>query len=160
MPSAGAEELLERLEMAWRPLREVAEAAGPAVLEQATSAGWSGKEMIAHVAFWEEAVEGFVTLVLRQRVLSEGWEFGSGYRPEEEWPAADVHNAREAAWARHRPSAEVLARWDAAHARLVRFLGTVSDEEAEAHADYFTESVEGHFGDHRAEFEELRAASE
>jgi hypothetical protein len=140
-------------------LRAVAEAAGHGVLEQPTSAGWTGKEMIAHVAFWEEAVEGFVTLVLRQRPLPEGWEFGSGYRPEEAWPAADVHNAREAAWARYRPSAEVLERWDAAHARLVAFLETVSDEEAAAHADYFTECVEGHFGDHRADFEELRAAS-
>jgi hypothetical protein len=55
---------------------------------------------------------------------------------------------------------EVLERWDAAHARLVAFLETVSDEEAAAHADYFTECLEGHFGDHRAEFEELRVASE
>ena len=45
---------------------------------------------------------------------------------------ADVHNAREAAWATPRPASEVIARLDAGHARFVELLESLTPEERES----------------------------
>ena len=46
-----------------------------------------------------------------------------------DWPPAMVHNAREAAWARPRNPSEVLARWDAAHVRVLELIDGLDQEE-------------------------------
>jgi hypothetical protein len=130
MPEARTVALLERVERKWRPLRETAEEVGLDGLERSTSAGWTAKEMIAHVAFWEEAVEGAVRGLFRGE-STEGFRFGSGYIPHGEWPRADVHNAREAA-----------------------SLATVTDEEIATHERYFNE-IGVHFEEHLPELEAL-----
>jgi hypothetical protein len=122
-------------------------------LERATPSGWTGKEMLAHVAFWDEAVYGAVQGMFRSLPL-EGWSFGSGYTPaaDGEWPEADVHNAREAAWARERTGAEVVERWRAAQAQLFAVLDTVTDDEVAEHAEYFA-TLGRHHDEHRQELE-------
>jgi hypothetical protein len=157
--SASARRLLERVEAAWQPLREAAEALGLDRWEEITPAGWSAQEMLAHVAFWEEAVFGWVTIGIRGQALPKGWSFGSGYSPEAEWPSANVHNAREAEWARSRTAAEVMARWDRAHEQLLAILSTVTDREAAEQAAYFDE-VGNHFREHLGELEALLDGSE
>ncbi len=157
---SGSARLLADLEPAWQPLKEAVAAIGVEGLDRETSSGWTVKELIAHLAFWDEAVEGFVTTVLRQEPLAEGFEFGSGYEPGAEWPSADVHNAREAAWAREQSAADVLARWERAHDRLVRFLETVTDEEATEHADYFRSHIPDHFNEHLDELLEVAGAAD
>jgi hypothetical protein len=155
MPEARTVELLERVERKWRVLRHAAERLGIEGLERTTSAGWTAKEMLAHVAFWEEAVEGAVRGIFRgESTIFESYTFGSGYVPSGDWPRADEHNAREAAWARTQPPAAVLARWERAHASMVAFLATVTDDEIRAHERYFSD-LGGHYETHLPELEAL-----
>jgi hypothetical protein len=132
---------------AWAPFRAAVEALPPGGLDREASGGWSVKEMLAHVAFWDEAVVGAVTGMIRGQPMPEGWGFGSGYIPSGEWPPAAVHNAREAAWARAQTDAAVLARFVNAHEAMVRFLQTVTDEEVAANAGYFGQ-LGGHYENH------------
>jgi hypothetical protein len=80
-----------------------------------------------------------VVTMFRGDAMPAGWSFGSGDLglAEGDWPAADVHNAREAAWARGHSAPEVLDRCDRAHAELVTLLGTLTDEEVAEHEEYF-----------------------
>jgi len=155
MTGAVARAILEEIEAQWWPLRDAAEALGLSRWEEKTPSGWSAKEMLAHVAFWEEAPIGYVTLALRGQELPGGWRFGSGYYPEGAWPGADEHNAREAAWARDQTPEAVLARWDAAHEKLVEFLASVTDEEAQGYPAYFSGEIPGHFANHLPELQAL-----
>ena len=143
-----AEVILARLEDAWLPFR----AAAAGRFEEPSAAGWTAKEMVAHVAFWDEAVVPVVVTVFRGQQLPPGWTFGSGDLglTDGVWPAADVHNAREAAWARARTAEEVMERADRAHVGLVELLATLTDDEDVAHVDYF-ENLGSHYREHLQE---------
>lgn len=156
--SDRTEAILRRVETAWRPIRDAATLLGEERLESRTNAGWTAKEMLAHVAFWDEAVTGVVVGMFRGEPLPDGWSFGSGYLPAEDegWAPAEVHNAREADWARPRTAAEVLGRLDCAHDQVVALLSTVTDQEALEHVDYF-DRLPLHYVEH---LPELRALGE
>lgn len=145
--------LVEEIEAAYVPFREAVARLGAGGLERPTPSGWTAKEMVAHVAFWQEAVRPVVTTMLRDGSPPEGgFSFGSGYVPAGDWPGADVHNAREAAWAREQPADVVLDRLDRAHADLLAVAASVTDDERLAHASYFAGVVD-HFREHLAELE-------
>ena len=149
------EAILEELETAWRPIRDAARRLGEERLESRTSAGWTAKELLAHVAFWDEAVLGVVVGMFRGEPLPDGWTFGSGYLPGDDgWPPADVHNAREASWAQTRTASEVLARLDRAHDEMVAVVSTVTDQEALEHRDYF-DRLPRHYVEHLPELQAL-----
>ena len=142
----AADDLRTRVDEAWTSFRGALDGSDP---DATTPAGWSVKEMLAHIAFWMETVPPFVSGAFRGDVSAFETTFPSGYEPGDgEWPAADVHNAREAAWAREQPYDVVLDRADRAHDRLGQFLATVTDEEAATHAAYFAD-VDGHLDAHR-----------
>jgi hypothetical protein len=150
------QELVERIEAARRPFRELAaKMADDGGLEQATGSGWTAKEMLAHVAFWQECCEPVVRGLYRAEVPIDQWKFGSGYVPEDPWPVDTVHNAREAAWGKQQTAETVLARWDAAFESAKAVLATVTDEEATKWAQYFDDMV-GHLHEH---YDELKAAA-
>lgn len=153
-------DFMTETETAWRRWRVAADRLGSNGLERQTPAGWTAKEMVGHVAFWEEAIEPVITAMFRGEQLPDGWRFGSGYTPEEatEWPRSDVHNAREAAWARGQSAAEVLARLDRAHARALEIAATFTDDERgnPRFRDYFAEKA-GHYDEHLAELNALLA---
>ena len=91
-------------------------------LERTTSSGWTAKELLAHLAFWEETHVPVVIEMFRGERLPAGWQFGSGdlgLAEGEPWPPADVHNAREAAWARSQPASVVVGRWRRAVAQAL-----------------------------------------
>lgn len=142
-----ADELRTRTTEAWAAFRA---AIDTEALDEATPAGWTAKEMVAHVAFWLETTPPFVTGAFRGQPTAFEMTFPSGYAPPEDgsWPNADVHNAREAAWARDQDGATVVARLDTAYAALGEFLETVTDEEATTHAGYFAD-IPGHLDNHR-----------
>lgn len=151
-------EQAEQVEVAWRPLREAIERVGVDGLEQPTSAGWTAKEMLSHVAFWLEAFEYVLEVMLREGETRPGYGFGSGYWPsdDEDWPHFDVHNAREAAWGREQPAAAVLARLDAARDRHRELLQSLTD--AELTDERFTSLIgqeASHLAEHRPEIEAL-----
>jgi hypothetical protein len=143
-----ADGILKQVEGAWAPFR----AAVGARLDDPTPAGWTVKELLAHVAFWDEAVVPVVVTMFRGEQLPAGWSFGSGDLglAGGAWPHRDVHNAREPAWARARPAAEVLDRADRAHAGLVALLATLTDDEVVAHADYL-DDLGAHYQEHLGE---------
>jgi hypothetical protein len=143
----SASEVRDRTAEAWRAFRD---AVDDLDLDEPTSAGWSRKEMVSHAAFWLETVQPFVTGMWRGDPSAFGYRFTSGYVSEGDWPEADVHNAREAAWSREQPADVVLARLDAAAITVREFLETVTDDEATAHEQYFREVVE-HLDEHRLE---------
>lgn len=156
-----ANQLTQRLDSAWQEFRAAVDKVGPARLEKPTPAGWTGKEMLGHIAFWNECTEPVVIGILRGDFAAmAGWRFGSGYVPDEktDWPAEDVHNAREAEWARGQSVADVLARLDAAYTGSRAAIETFTVEEV---ADgkfiaYATEQTD-HLNAHRSELEALTA---
>lgn len=158
MIGEGAQKQLDRIEAGWRQFREAAERLEDEGLEEATPAGWTAKEMIAHVAFWMETIEPVVVGMLRGEPLPSDFEFGSGdldLAPEEPWPSADVHNAREAEWARNQEPETVLARLDRAHERVVGVVKTVTDEEIgrNEYISKIADSTYDHFAEHLFELD-------
>ena len=148
---------------------------GPDGMERRTSAGWTVKEMIAHVAFWDECALPVVGGMFRgdpqwlavDPQTFEKWyggdpstslRTGSGLGPADPWPKADVHNAREAAWARGKSAIEVLARWDRAHERVLALVATFT--EAEAQDERFVAYFQDKCRHHAEHFAELDAAVE
>jgi len=147
-------DLATAIEAAWAPWRAAVDRVGVDQFDDGTPAGWTVKELLGHMAFWEEATVGVVALLLRQTELPEGWRFGSGYQPEAEWPAAEVHNAREAAWATGVTADEVLARLDAAHAESLDVVSgfTAAEVADERFRSYVDEKI-GHYVEHLPELE-------
>lgn len=141
--------LVQQVEEAYRPFRD---AVARADLDAPTSAGWTAKEMVAHVAFWKEASVGVVRNLFRGEPAA-AVAFGSGYEPGETWPAADEHNAREAAWARTQTAAAVVERLDRAHRLQCETLAIVTDDERAAHAGWF-DVLGDHEREHLAELAE------
>lgn len=152
-------ELARMLADAGTRFRKELERLGPEGLNGRTPAGWTAKEMLGHMGFWMEACEPVVESMFRGKDLPEGWAFGSGYMHGEDdgpWPRADVHNTREAEWARDRAIAEVIDRLDRAHAKALELARSLSD--GELRDDRFREHFHGkagHYDEHRAELEAL-----
>lgn len=140
MVSDSAQRIVDDVHSSYEKLRSAVTASIDDTVDANGSGGWSTKEMVAHVAFWEEAAVAVITGMFRGGDISE-FAFGSGYiaDPEDPWPVADVHNAREAQWARKQAVVSVMQRWEAAHAQLIDTLKTVTDQEATEHSDYFSE---------------------
>ncbi len=149
--AASACDIQAQVNAAWSPFRAAVAALGDA-LDHPTSGGWTAKEMVAHIAFWDEAVVPVVVTMFRGEELPANWAFGSGDLglAEGTWPEADVHNAREARWARGRSSAEVIERCDRAHGQLVALLATLADDEVMHHLGYFA-NLGNHYVEHLQE---------
>jgi hypothetical protein len=156
LTTEAARRILENVSATWRPFRDAAGRLGTGRFDEQTPAGWSAKEMLATIAFWDEAAVGWITLGIRQQQLPDGWTFGSGFDHSQGWPAADVHNAREAQWGRSKSAVEVLSRCDEAHDQLLAILGSVTDEEESNNRDYFAQ-LSGHYADHQPELDALLA---
>ncbi len=157
MATDPTNELVDAMEATWKQFREAIARLGPEALERPTPAGWTVKEMLAHMAFWEEATEPVIVGMFRGQSLPADWAFGSGYTHESgQWPRADVHNAREATWARERSSPEVLARLDAAHATALRITRSLTDDELQdgRYRGYIDVKC-SHHEEHLAELEPL-----
>ena len=155
----NASTMIDTVKDRWNELRRLADELGPDALEQETPSGWTAKEMLAHVAFWQEAAVYVIEHMLRGKPDPTTWMFPSGYDPfavDEDWPSDLVHNAREAAWARTQDSTAVLDRLDRAHDGLLDVLATVTDVEVAASEDYYGE-IHGHLAEH---LEELRTISD
>lgn len=58
--SSPVQDLLAEVQRGWEPIRAAVEAIGEEGLDGTTRSGWTVKEMIAHLAFWEETVVAMV----------------------------------------------------------------------------------------------------
>jgi hypothetical protein len=147
--------LIEAVNETWRPFHAAVDRLAPDELERKTSSGWSAKELLSHIAFWDEAAVGAIIGMIRRQPMPPGWGFGSGYVPGPgPWPTADVHNAREAEWARGQPAGAVLSRLERSHAGLLEVLRTVTPAEIERDPGYFAHRGH-HYVEHLAELKSL-----
>lgn len=148
-------ELEEKVEDGRRPFREEVARLPEDAFDEVTASGWTVKEILAHVAFWEETVAPFIQGMLRGRGWPDQaeWHGGGGFDGARGWPEADVHNAREAAWSRTRSAADVLARWDRAHDRCLAAVRDLTDEEAAdpRFVDEVRNQTYGNYPEHLAE---------
>ena len=122
-----------QLDAGWQRLQRVIEQLGPNGLQRPINGGWTVKEMLAHLAFWDETSLPVIESLYRGKpeLPTATWYGGDDLEvgPHAPWPDADTHNAREARWARHHTTEEVLARLQRARDQLKRILATVTDEE-------------------------------
>ena len=129
-----AAEQLQLIDAAWRPLREAVRGREDRLVDEREADGWTVKELVAHIAFWEETVSAVMSFFLGTPELKESDWYGGdelGVPPGAPWPATDVHNEREARWARHRPGSEAVERWDRAHEKLIALVSSLTDEQLE-----------------------------
>jgi hypothetical protein len=128
--ASGVNDLAEQFDATWLRFRAAVDDLGDAQMESPTRVGWTAKEMLGHLGFWLEATEGVIVGIFRGEPLRDDFAFKSGYVPDPDapWPSADVHNGREASWARSRSAAEVVARLDAGHAVFTSLLESLRAE--------------------------------
>jgi hypothetical protein len=166
-----SEDLLARMDEAWKPFRRVATALGVHAIEQPTPAGWTYKEMLAHVAAWHELAARRLRAFREHGVTEpgdgpaaaarlDGLGLSDARRDEllHRWDM-DAFNAgiREAAAAR--PAADVLRELGTSYARLRTEVEALSDEELTSHVadgrSFAAAIVEGdsfgHYAEHRDE---------
>lgn len=153
MNTNPVDEVRAIIDARWKPLHAAIQRLSLGKLEAPTTPGWTAMESVAHVAFWDEAAYGFMLLTYFNEPLPEGWTFGSGWLPgDEPWPHFEVHNAREAAWAREQTAETVMERMERAHEQLLGLLPRLTPALAEANAGHLAE-ISQHYVAHLAELE-------
>jgi hypothetical protein len=140
------------LQASWSPLRDRVESMDPGEWTRTTAAGWTVREMLAHVAFWDEAAVPVVTYLLRGEEIPRRDWFESGFHAPEDrdWPPDYEHNAREASWGREHSNEEVLGRLLRAHESALASVGTIGDKEAFRFESYIRDHA-AHYREHLAE---------
>jgi hypothetical protein len=109
-------ELLAKIEHVYVASRAVLEALPVERWDEPLPAGWTLKEMVGHLAYWEDTVPRFVESV---RTGAAGASAGS----------VDEQNAKAAASVKDLSRDEVLKRWQDAHARVTEMVRSLSDDE-------------------------------
>src|SRR5712692_6801549 len=103
-------DLLARIEVGYVATRSVLDALPPERFAELLPSGWTLKDVVAHNAAWEETVPPRVASVLAGRGDLDDYKDVDGFNRNvtEEVKAATV--------------ADVLARWTAAHARVLEIV--------------------------------------
>ncbi len=114
--------LLERVDAGWKPFRDAIRALGRARINDATSVGWTYRDLIAHVAAWED---------LTARRLQLYRETGERTYPENARDT-DAFNARVSESHRLVGAEALVDELDTAHRRLVEAIRQLSDEQVAA----------------------------
>jgi hypothetical protein len=146
---ATSNELLGRVDEAWRPFREAVRGVGRARMNQATGTGWTYRDLVAHVAAWHD---------LTTRRLRKFRETGTFPGPGDEvslgLPAfsdADDFNARVMASHRLVGAEALVDELDTAFRSLRSEIAQLNDEQIHANADWVVAIVAGNTYDHYAE---------
>ncbi|HEY6959172.1 MAG TPA: maleylpyruvate isomerase N-terminal domain-containing protein, partial [Candidatus Limnocylindria bacterium] len=133
--------LAQRMDDGWRSLRRVVTRAGLLPLVRTTSAGWTGKAMLSHLAYWMETVPD----ELPRRIA------GGAPTPHK----IDDENGRTAALASEHSAHEVVARLETAYEgalAVVKALPPGADLPFMA-VRFVAAETYGHFGKHQEEIE-------
>lgn len=163
--SNWALEQLTVLDSGWDRLMVVVERLGPSGLEQPLTRFWTVKEMLAHLAFWEETSLPVIQTMYRggPELQVGQWYGGEDLElaPDAPWPDADTHNAREARWARSRSAADVLERLKLARQKLKTVIATVTEDESRGPIgqQWSGEAICRHVDHHLAQIEAGRGVS-
>ena len=134
-------ELVERMREGWRPFRRALGRVGLSRLGEATSAGWSAKAMLSHLAYWLESLDRSLPYRLK------------GERGPV--PNVQAENDREKAAADARPAHEVVKRLDHAYRKVLEMTAALpADEDVHFMAVRLIAGESyGHFAEHLAEIE-------
>jgi hypothetical protein len=134
-------ELLERMREGWRPFRRAVARIGLRRLSETTSAGWTAKAMLSHIAGWLEKLENSLPERLQGRR-------GRVYDNQAE-------NAKEQAASAATAAHEVTKRLDDAYAAVVKIVeGLPADEDVHFMAIRLIAGESyGHFFEHLPEIE-------
>jgi len=130
-----AEGEVRSLEECWRRIWAAIDSLGIEGMKRPTTAGWTAKEMFAHLAFWEETAVPVIKSMLRggPEVPLHEWYGGDDLvdlSPGQDWShTTHIHNAREARWARAHSPEEILDRLRKAQHSSVQVISTITDEE-------------------------------
>jgi hypothetical protein len=134
-------ELLERMREGWRPFRRAVARIGLRPIRDKTTAGWTAKALLSHLAFWLEALEE----ALPERLAGRRGRIRN----------VQAENDREAASADARPAHEVVKRLDDAYKKVVDIVQGLSP-----HEDVHFMAIRliagesyGHFAEHLPEIE-------
>jgi DinB family protein/mycothiol maleylpyruvate isomerase-like protein len=125
------------------PHRSMREAIGALPVErwdEKLPAGWTLKEMVGHLAYWESTIGAFVDSLRAGASRDGGGD-------------VDAQNARAAAEVRGLSRDEVLRRWDDAHSEMLEVARNLSDAELEdaSFIRKFECESYGHYPDHYAD---------
>jgi DinB superfamily len=115
------EQLLKRLDRAWRAFQEsYAGLSGTERLEAGVTGNWSVKDVVAHVTVWEEEALKHLPLIL------------AGGKPPRyglTYGGIDAFNAQTMKQKRDLSLSEVLQQSEAVHQRLVAFVENAPEEQ-------------------------------
>jgi hypothetical protein len=117
--------------------------------------GWSVKDLIAHIGFWEQHTALRFSALLR------------GVEPPDEALSQDELNARVYAQNQHKPLAEVRLQEHAAYAQLLLLVENALDDElfdprrfvwteGKPFAEWIENNTYGHYEEHQADFKTLK----
>jgi hypothetical protein len=120
--SNGAQGLLERIEDGWRPFRDAVRGLGRARMDERTAAGWTYRDLVAHVAAWED---------LTARRLAAYRETGERTYPEDARDT-DAFNARVAEAHRLVGAEALVDELDTAHRRLAGEIARLTADQMSA----------------------------
>lgn len=142
-------ELIAVIAQGWTTFRAYVVAIGPSALEQRSPTGWTYKDLVAHVAAWEER-----TAARLATFRESGARTYPGVTDTDEFNAAVVERTKT------RSVRAVLEELDASHARLLDELARLTSEQLRANDDWVIAVVAGNTYGHYAEHHvELRAAA-
>lgn len=114
-------QLLKRLDKAWQAFNDSYVGLSDAALtEPGVEGDWSVKDIIAHVAWWEEEALKHLPVIL------------AGKKPPRysvTYGGIDAFNAQQTELKRHLSLSEVLQRRDDTHNRLVAYLEQAPEEQ-------------------------------
>jgi hypothetical protein len=132
-------ELIERTEASWQAWKTATDGIPESRMDEPVTGHWTAKDLLGHVAFWEDWVIGH-----GQRILADQPE------PDDDM---DAINQGQVAESKGTSVAEQRRYRDEAHARLRAFLATIRGDEAK-----FPRLVEAlewetykHYDEHAAE---------
>jgi hypothetical protein len=140
-------DLLERMREGWRPFRRAVARIGLRPLGDRTTAGWTAKALLSHLAFWLEALEEG----LPDRLAGRRGRIRN----------VQAENDRETAAADARAAHEVVKRLDDAYRKVVGIVQALPPDEDMHFMASLLVAVRsyGHFAQHLAEIEARVPAS-
>ncbi|HEV8229215.1 MAG TPA: maleylpyruvate isomerase N-terminal domain-containing protein, partial [Candidatus Limnocylindria bacterium] len=139
-PDTSSADLLARVEHGYVASRAVVDALPAERFAEMLVSGWTLKDVVAHNAAWEETVPPRVA-----SALATGRDSG-------DHDDIDGFNRRVVAEARDATVVEVLARWTAAHAKVVELVRSFEGRDVPRLATDIVEwNTTGHYPDHFAD---------
>ena len=133
-------DLIAKIEHGYIASRAVLEALPAERWDEPLPAGWTLKEMVGHLGYWETTVRPYIEALRSGAPRAQGGD-------------ADAENAKVAAEVRGLTREQVLERWAAAHADVLAVADSLNEDELadESFNEKFNGETYGHYPDHFAD---------